>query len=53
MMEILLQILGVLPLFFVFGYVVAATRAKDDMKAIKYLLWAVLFMLAGIADAVI
>jgi nitric oxide reductase large subunit len=53
MMEILFQILEVLPLFFVLGYVVAATRAKDDIKEIKYILWALLFMLAGIADAII
>jgi nitric oxide reductase large subunit len=52
-MEILLQILEVLPFFFVFGYAIAATRVKDDIKEIKYILWAVVFMLAGIADAII
>jgi hypothetical protein len=56
-MEILLQILEVLPLFFVFGYVVAAKGAKDDIKEIKYILWAVLwaglFMLNSIKDAIV
>jgi hypothetical protein len=56
-MEILFVIFKLLPLFFVFVYVVAATGVKDDIKEIKYILWAVLwsvlFMLGSIANAII
>lgn len=52
-MEIISQILQVLPMFFVFGYVLAAVRTKDDIKEIKYLLWAGFFLLATLTDAII
>ena len=56
-MEILFKIFELLPLFFVFGYVVAAKRTKDDVKEIKYILWAGLwaglFMLDSIKDAIV
>jgi hypothetical protein len=42
-----------IPLVFTFGYAVAASLTKDDVKEIKYLLWAGLFLLASIADAVV
>ena len=53
MMDILFRVIELMPLFFMFGYVIAALRAKDDIKEIKYLLWACSFLLAGIADAII
>ena len=51
-MEILSQVIDVLPMFFVFGYVVAAGLTKDDhIKEIKYLMWAVVFLLSTIVGS--
>jgi len=49
----MIELLKYIPLVFTFGYAVAAATTKDDVKEIKYLLWAGLFLLASIADAVI
>ena len=53
MIEILSQILKALPFFFVFFHTIAAIRAKDDIKEIKHILWTLLFIVVGIADAII
>ena len=52
-MEILQHFFDITPLIGLIVYVIAASFTKDDTKEIKYLLWATLFMLVGIADAVI
>lgn len=52
-MEIILSFIEVLPLFFVLGHAVVAGFAKNDLKAIKHLLWAITFLLALIVDVVI
>ena len=52
-MEILEHFFDVIPLIGLVGYAFAAGLTEDDTKEIKYLLWAILFMLSGIADAVI
>ena len=39
-----------LSMAFMFLAIIRSGMAKTDMKAIKYLLWAIIFILAGIAD---
>jgi hypothetical protein len=52
-MEILQRFFDVIPLIGLVGYAIAASLTKDDAKEIKYLLWATLFVLSGIADTVV
>ena len=52
-MEILGIIFHFIPLVFLVVYVISATLTDDDIKEIKYLLWAMLFIAVAIADAVV
>lgn len=52
-METLFLFFQIIPMFFVVGYAVAASYAKNDLKAIKYLMWTIAFLLASIAYNVI
>jgi hypothetical protein len=43
MMEIVIDILEILPVFFTVGAVLAARASDDTLEKIKYILWAILF----------
>lgn len=51
-MELVLAFWDILPVFFVAGNVVAASTAKKDISAIKYLLWAILWSMLPVVDFV-
>jgi len=52
-MEIALQIINFLPLVALLYVVYRAGGADDNIEAIKFLLWGVLFQLAPIVDYVL
>jgi hypothetical protein len=52
-MEIVLQIINFLPLVGLLYVVYRAARTEDDIEALKFLLWGVLFQSVPIIDYVL